>query len=411
MRLPPTETGRTEIMMKSYRPNVASLLGTAFLFAAGAAHADALSTPSMAGPLAANASPAKFDAGPLGDIYVTGVVSGLALYQSNHTEVQGDHETLLDFTNAQVSVQKTDGLIQFYLQAGEYSLPTLGVPYTRATTATSATFGAVPVAYLKIVPSDSFNIEAGKLPTLIGAEYTFTFENLNIERGLLWNQEPAISRGVQANYTTGPVALSLSWNDGAYSNKYNDLSGSIAYTISPSDTVSFVGAGDIGNSVKPFLPSNAPIDSESVYNLIWTHTSGPWTITPYAQYTNIPTYTFVHPHHSYTVPVTSTWGGAILANYAFNSTWSLGGRIEYISQNDSGYDAILFGRGSSAWSFTVTPTYQYKILFARADISYVTAGDVNHHGSSLNGDPGPGFGTDGKSSDQARVLLEVGVLF
>jgi len=30
---------------------------------------------------------------------------------------------------------------------------------------------------------------AAKLPTLIGAEYTFTFENMNIERGLLWNQE------------------------------------------------------------------------------------------------------------------------------------------------------------------------------------------------------------------------------
>ncbi|MGO8711306.1 MAG: outer membrane beta-barrel protein [Rhizomicrobium sp.] len=393
-------------MMKFDSLKIASLFGVAFALAAGGAYADALPTPSMAGPLAANASPMKFDGGPLGDIYVTGAISGLALYQSNHTETVGDHETLLDFTNAQVIVQNTTGLLQFYVQAGEYSLPTLGTPYLRATSATND-FGPVPVAYLKLVPTDTFNIEAGKLPTLIGAEYTFTFQNLNIERGLLWNQEPAVSRGVQANYTMGPLAFSLAWTDGAYTNKYNKLSGSAAWTISPSDTVSLVGGGDVGGPTKPFSP-NLPIDDEQVYNLIWTHTSGPWTITPYGQYTSIEGNTFVHPHHSYTVPTTTTWGGAILANYAFDSNWSLGGRVEYISQND-GYDAVLYGKNSSAWTITVTPTYQYKVLFARADFSYVAASDVNHHGSSL-GYPG-GFGTDGTATDQTRVMLEVGVLF
>ena len=76
--------------------------------------------------------------------------------------------------------------------------------------------------------ADSFSIEAGKLPTLIGDEYTFTFENMNIERGLLWNQEPAVSRGVQANYTAGPLTSRVSWNDGYYSNVYNWISGSAA---------------------------------------------------------------------------------------------------------------------------------------------------------------------------------------
>jgi hypothetical protein len=52
----------------------------------------------------------------------------------------------------------------------------------------------------------------------MGAEYTFTFENMNIERGLLWNQENAINRGIQVNQTIGKSA-SLSWNDGFYSNR------------------------------------------------------------------------------------------------------------------------------------------------------------------------------------------------
>ncbi len=413
--------------MKSYGPKIASLFGLTLLAGATAAYADALPTPSMAGPLAANASPMKFDAGPLGDIYVTGAISGLALYQSNHSETVGDHETLLDFTNAQVAVQKTDGLIQFYLQAGGYSLPALGLPYVRAATATN-TFGPVPVAYLKLVPTDTFNIEAGKLPTLIGAEYTFTFENLNIERGLLWNQEPAVSRGVQANYTIGPVALSAAWTDGAYTNQYNQLSGLATWTISSSDSISVDGSGDLGRVNNPVITSNAPycifhggcyepaVDSEEVYNLMWTHTSGPWTITPYAQYTNVPNYTFCGWYisgtcvHQRTDAATSTWGGAVLANYAFDSNWSLGGRVEYIEQN-GGRDTVLYGHNSSAWSFTVTPTYQYKVLFARMDVSYVDASSLHHHGSSLDGAPGPGFGPSGTDKNQTRVLLEVGVLF
>jgi hypothetical protein len=34
----------------------------------------------------------------------------------------------------------------------------------------------------------------GSLPTLIRAEHTFTFRNMNIVRGLLWDQESAVSR-------------------------------------------------------------------------------------------------------------------------------------------------------------------------------------------------------------------------
>ena len=59
------------------------------------------------------------------------------------------------------------------------------------------------------------SILAGKLPTLIGPEYTFSFENMNIQRGLLWNQENAVNRGVQVNYNSEHIAISASWNDGS----------------------------------------------------------------------------------------------------------------------------------------------------------------------------------------------------
>jgi len=367
-----------------------------FVFASGAARADALSTPLLSGPLVSNPDPMSFDAGPAGKIYVTGIVNGLALYQTNHTRTPYDHESLLDFSNAEVFVQKADGLVQFFVQAGEYSIPALGLPYVRAATTVDETYGPVPVAYLKIAPTDSFNLEAGKLPTLVGPESTFTFENLNIERGLLWNQTPGVNRGVQVNYTSGSIALSFSWNDGIYSNKYNWLSGSAAYAISTADSLTFLGGGDLGKVDHSFSPQA----NSSIYNLVWTHTSGPWMIMPYAQYTLVP--------RASPIAQTSTWGGAIFTNYAFNSNWSLGGRVEYIAQNGGGEPA-LYGPGSTAWSLTVTPTFQWKIFFARADLSYVSASGLALPSSQVV--PGPGFGASGTETGQFRTLVEAGVLF
>ncbi len=393
----------------------ASLAAAALVLAAGAARADALPTPSMTAPLAANPNPISFDSG-FGNIYIGGVASGLAMFQTNHTQGTAfftpDHATQFDFTNGQVFIQKTDGLVQFYVQAGEYSLPTLGEPYVRASSNTSDTFGVVPVAYLKLVPADNFSIEAGKLPTLVGAEYTFTFQNLNIERGLLWNLEPAVSKGVQANYTMGPLAFSLALTDGAYTNRYNQISGSVAWTISPTDTVSLIGSGDLGTFKNTFGatgPLGAPVANENVYNVIWTHTDGPWSFTPYAQYTDTPKAAVGG------APSTDTWGGAILANYAFSPNWSLGGRIEYLKQS-SGFDAVLYGHKTSAWTFTVTPTYQYKLLFARMDLSYVTISNLTIPATFPNSvstqfNPGPGFGTDGTATGQFRAMLEVGIVF
>ena len=91
-------------------------------------------------------------------------------------------------------------------------------------------------AIAKLVKGN-FNVEIGALPTLVGAEYTFNFENMNIERGLLWNQEHAISRGIQLNDTYKKLTLAFSWNDGFYSDRYTSLSGSLAYAINAANTI------------------------------------------------------------------------------------------------------------------------------------------------------------------------------
>jgi len=362
----------------------------------------------MAGPLAANSKPNAYDAGPLGNVYVTGIVSGLAQWQNN--VVPGDRSHQADVSNAQIFLNKPTGLVQYFIQAGVYSLPDIGTPYIRSGKATDGFYEPFSQGYIKLAPSDNFSIMAGKLPTLIGAEYTFSFENMNIERGLLWNQENAVNRGVQVNYTAGPVALSASWNDGLYSNIYSWAWLSATWTIDKADTIAVIGGGNTKHTTVSTLATPVFLNNEQIYNVIYTHTSGAWTIQPYVQYTHVPAVPEIGALHE-----ASTLGAAVLANYTFDGKSTVGGlslhgfslpvRVEYISSTGSvlnGAPNLMYGPGSKAWSVTVTPTYQLNSFFARAEFSYVGAKDTA---------PGLAFGPDGNLRSQNRALLEAGLLF
>jgi hypothetical protein len=183
-----------------------------------------------------------------------------------------------------------------------------------------------------------------------------------------------------------------------YSKTWNWISGLVSYGFNGgADTVVFSAGGNLGKGNFSFL------NSGSVYDLIWTHTSGPWVISPYIQYNVTPKVFFGKG--------STVFGGAVLASYAFDDHWKLAGRVEY--ESESGHagvfttpDIIGYGPGSNAWSVTLTPTYQWKQLFARADVSYVTVG---------SGTPGFLFGsgpfTAGTNKDQVRLMFETGVLF
>lgn len=364
--------------------------------------------PSMGPTLSNNANSATFDAGPLGKLTVNGVLTGVAYAQSNPSFEFGDFKfnssTGFDLSNGMATVQQTSGIVQFAVQAGVYSFPTVGNAYIKATTQTPLTFGYAPVAFVKIVPNSEFSLQVGQLPTLIGAELPFTYENANIERGLLWNQEPLISRGIQGNFTKGPFTVSLSWNDGYYSNQYTTISGLITYTLKNSDTLTFAASGNTSkNFTSPcfagggcLVPFATPIGQQQgqIYNLIFNHTMGKWTFTPYVQYNSV-------PNDSVTGASGSMWGGALIAKYSFTPEISVAGRVEY-EASAGAFNMTFFGPRSNAWSLTVTPTYQKGIFFARADVSYVSVG---------SGTPGDLFGHNFDQSNQVRGFLETGVIF
>jgi hypothetical protein len=360
-----------------------------------------LPTPSVSGPLA-TAIPHEIPAGPFGKIEVTGVLSGIGLFGNNPQTYLGDTEGHIDVSNAMVFIQKTSGWFQFFLQGGAYNLPVVGYPFLKTTDTTKLDFGAFPVGYVKLVKG-SFNVEIGALPTLIGDEYIFTFENMNIERGLLWNQEPVVSRGIQFNNTYKKLTLSLSWNDGFYSNRYTSLSGLAAFAINSSNTLTFAAGGNAGSYVRTgpnSFPTPVFQNNEQVFNLIYTYTKGSVTVSPYYQYTVVKSNNALYGTGAHTN------GAAILANYNFKHGFSFSVRPEYIKSSGSAItgeaNLLGYGPGSGAFSFTATPTWVKDAFFLRGDFSYVHIADLV---------AGSGFGTTGSNTNQARAAIEAGFMF
>jgi hypothetical protein len=369
------------------------LLGAAVALAfgaAGVAHADPLGTPAMSAGIPANPEPFKFEGSPLGDIYVTGAATGLGYVTGHH--VAGDDKAKIDASNVHVNLQTTSGPVQFFVQAGGYSFPTVGFPYTEMGDTVEANFGIIPQAFVKIAPTDNFNIQIGKLPTIIGAEYGYTYQNLNVERGLLWWNENVVNRGVQANFSQGPFSLSVSLNDGFYSKKFSWVSALASYNLGGGNTLAAGFGAQLSNS--GHTDSNTPLElnNSEIYNVYFTHSAGKWTIAPYLQFTRVPDIPRLG------VAKGSTASGALLVDYKFSDFFNLAARGEYIASK--GAPNFLYGPGSDALTLTITPTFNFKTFFVRPEVSYVRAYDYSS-----------AFGTAGNRPSQVRALLETGVVF
>jgi hypothetical protein len=359
-----------------------------------------LMAPSITGPLAIPQPSPKYTLGPLGDIYVDGIGSDIVQWQNN--PFPGNRAWQPDLANGQLFVQKPDGLIQFYADVGAYSVWVLGsrnVSTAQATFGTNSPDGTLwgwfPTGYVKIAPSDNFSFQAGKLLTLIGAEYPFSFQNINPERGIVVTQLPAFSKGAQADYKTGPLALSLSFNDGFDSGVYNWISGAATYTLNSSSSFKFVAAGNAGKTNIATVRTPLLQNNSEIYNLIYTYKSGPWIIQPYFSATHVPTSTSIGITSS-----ASTFGGSVLADYSFGGGFFLGGRLEYIGT--TGSNNLLYGPDSGAFAVTVTPAYQYRNFFLRGGFAWVKANNVTG---------GLGLGPSGTNNSQTRVTIDAGILF
>ena len=163
--------------------------------------------------------------------------------------------------------------------------------------------------------------------------------------------------------------------------------------------MSFVGVGNLGQTVRHTLAT--PVQNNgSMYALIYTYTKARWVVQPYYQSSSVPTNLAVGVLHGAT-----TNGGALLLSRMFRHGFSLAGRGEYIASSGSlaqNSVNLMYGPGSSAWSLTLTPTFQQARFFTRAELSFVRANGIK---------PGDAFGTLGTDQNQPRGVVEVGFLF
>lgn len=359
--------------------------------AANAAFANNLLATS--GPLNLNTNHAAVDLADLGVFDIGGSIAGLAFLQGNPSP--GDRHLRTDLDNAQVYIQSAGGRLQLLAMVGAYTLPSLGTAYSGVGRTAEMDYGYFPLAVAKFNMSDRFAVEVGKLPSLVGGEAMFTFENMNIERGLLWNQTPSISRGVQVNYD-GPIALSLSWNDGFYSGRFNWISGSAAWTVpNNGGVITLNGGANLGDTAHTSFVTPLAQNNSAILNLAYNVDLGNWTLNPSLQFSNVPQNRVAGlPSGGH------TQGAAILALRRINENWSIGARAEYLASG--GRINLVYGPGSDAWSLTITPSYQKGMFFSRAEASYVALSNAR---------PGSALGNKGVSDSQARLMLETGVLF
>jgi len=313
-----------------------------------------------------------------------------------------DQASRFNISSAFLNVTRNTGTLRYGASAGIYNIPVLGVSGNKTLEAGANTnlYGPLPSIYASINPNEQLSITVGKLATLIGQEYTYTYLNSNIQRGLVWNMETAVSRGVRLSATGRKYTGALEVNDGFYSGHFLGLEGSLTLATDANTTYQFVFV--IPNANAPANPT-ASVANKQLLNFMYTATRGRWTLAPYLL--------FVRSPQSSTLGYTSAesaYGIVFLSTYTLNRSWSVASRIEDIANqsraNDLSPNADLvgYGPGSGAWTFTVTPTYRYKQLLIRAEVSQVNARSAA---------AGAAFGFSGNQRNQFRIVIESGLQF
>lgn len=264
-----------------------------------------------------------------------------------------------EIANALVTAGADAKSLRVTATAGQYSFPALGFPILPANAADANTqlYTALPVASVQYAFDGHFSIAAGKFAALLGQESPFTYQNLNIERGIGWSMEPTISRGVQAAYTNGPWSMTLQENDAYYSGSFRAVEGLLGWA--PSSNANLQFAFIVPGANVPPNPTTA-VGNKAEYDLMYTRQIGKLQLLPYFLWINSPaSATLGYPRAE------SAYAGVLLANWTFSSALSIPVRYEYAADGSSAADTGLnadlvgFGAGSRVQTITVTPALHF----------------------------------------------------
>lgn len=366
-----------------------------------------LSGPALADPTPAPPAPAPAPAATALPFFSIGGALTGGSFSTHGRNATGAFDVLTGFdrlsrtdvTNALVTPTFNSGYFHATATLGFYDLPTLGCALNPTTQsgANMTLFSAMPLYNVSYAPNSHVSFYAGKLLTQLGQEAMFTYQNFNVQRGLGWEMEPLVSRGVRGVYANGPWSVALEGNDGYYGGTSRAFEGSIEFAPTGTQTFSFAVIDPRANSAPN---PTAMIANKREENLMYTGTFGKFVLTPYVLWMQ----SAAVPTRGYTDE--TAIAGSLLGTYNFTPRYSLGFRYEALrnasATNDpsANADLIGYGPGSAARTFTLTPSYKAGWGVMRFEWSSVDVTNLR---------PGLGFNVGGTGTHQSRYALEFGL--
>ncbi len=347
------------------------------------------------------------DGGPVGDLTVSGGATGYGYYQTPNDDRAGVKTDGFNIGETQIDIQKSTGVIQFNVELATSGGSTaLGIPFTQTGLAGGARVKPVYLGYVTIAPPGSpVTVSAGIIPSIEGYEGTFDWGNPTQFTSDAWWVENSSSRGVALNYTFGPVSGSVSYGEGFPANDgvWNFAQAIANYTIDSNNVLSVFYAGAVGRTSVYTDPGNQFYKNSQMGGAYYSYTAGSLNLVPEVQYV----YAKADAKIFLAKP---TWNLAalVLGTYSFGtSPYSLGGMVEYFASHTSSADESNWYLGPNAAGIGVAaaPTWQYKDLFARANLGFVYL----THNTAADGSKNVPFADNGRTSFQST--LEAGLLF
>jgi hypothetical protein len=391
------------------------LLGLGFVAASSLLALQAAN--AMSGPTAI-----QIDGGPLGPLQLSGGVDGYGAFVSNTFQngYLSEQPLSAEVANGLVELQKSDGILQFTIELGSNGgAITLGAPgfvadgHLSQTSISTFTTGPLYAGYVTVAPSNTpFTISAGQIGSLEGYESGIDWNNANQLTTAIFYVQNSQSRGVSGNYTAGPINATVTFGDGYDTGVFNFLQALVTYTINPTNNVSVYYAGNLGRTGTAATiygggtvgGYGAEYVNSQMIGAYYSYTMGNLNLVPEAQYQYAKADSYIGIYKP-----TYNFGAALFADYSLSSTspYSIGAWAEYFTSHTSSYDETdwFIGPDAQGIGASVTPTWQYKDLFARLDGGYVyllhnKGTDGVKYGFDANAEHGEFIGT-----------LEAGLLF
>ncbi|MDH5544934.1 MAG: porin [Gammaproteobacteria bacterium] len=205
--------------------------------------------------------------------------------------------------------------------------------------------------WLSVAPMKDLAIDIGVIPTTIGLEQGVSYANGNILRGVIWNAQPGYYRGLRANYSIDDIKVFVEFNNDASQGSSKSFALGADAKIDDMKVGGTFLYGDGGNNI---------------FDVIFTMKIDK-SIDVGA---NLDLFIVESPQVGAS---SSVFGLALYANARFDDI-SVPVRLEYANSGTGntvyGYNGG--GIGTSAYSITVTPTYNFsKETYVRADLALI----------------------------------------